>query len=655
MIAALILVAAIALAYSNTLRAPFVFDDIAAIRDNPTLRHLWPLSDVLAPPQAEGNTVGGRPVVNLTLALNYAMSGTATWSYHAANLLLHVGAALLVFGVVRRTLRLPILREKFGAVATSLAFAIAGLWALHPLQTEAVTYVVQRAESLAAFFQLLTLYAFIRGAEKLTRAEGMGEPTDAAKPLEGPNAGDWRWLAASVAACFLGAFTKETIVTAPVLVLLYDKTLVGGSWREAWRRRKAYYLLLALSWLPLAGLVLANAGRGGTAGFGVGVSAWAYSLTQYEAITRYLGLAVWPRPLVFDYGTYTALSWSDVAGPALLVWALVGATIFALVRRPVVGLAGGIFFLLLAPSSSVVPVASQVIAEHRMYLPLAAAVALVVLASYAWLGRRSLLVWGAAAVGLGVLTWQRNIVYGSELALWRDTVLHRPGNARAHSNLGNALLDAGRAAEAIPSYQEALRLHPGYSDAENNLGRALVKVGRTAEAVPHYEAALRAKPKSIEVATNLGSALAATGRAREAAGVYERALQLDATAAGPRYNLGNLYFQAGDFARAAETFGEVLRQHPEHNDARFNLAAALVRLNRVNEAVAAYEEILRRSPRDATAHAELANLLEHLNRAPEAIAHYEAALQLQPNFPAARAQLERLRVRVSPATGAMPR
>ncbi|MCE0497832.1 MAG: hypothetical protein LV481_07805, partial [Methylacidiphilales bacterium] len=156
----LILVLAALGAYANSFSGPFLFDDLSAIRGNPGIRHLWPPWAPLLPPGEL--TVGGRPILNLSFALNYAVSGFNVWSYHALNLLIHILAGLILLGVVRRTLLQPVLREKFGADAWPLALAVALLWTLHPLQTEAVTYLSQRAESLMGLFYLLTLYAFIR-------------------------------------------------------------------------------------------------------------------------------------------------------------------------------------------------------------------------------------------------------------------------------------------------------------------------------------------------------------------------------------------------------------------------------------------------------------------------------------------------------------
>ncbi len=622
LLAGLLFAVAVVAAYVPTLEAPLLFDDVASIRDNLSIRQLWPISGVLSPPYHEGATVGGRPILNLTLALNWAMSGPQVGSYHAVNLGIHLSAALLLGALVQITLRRPGVPARFQAGARSLATAIALLWALHPLQTAAVTAIIQRAESLAATFGLLTLYAFARGASSLAPR---------------------RWFALAVISGLGGIGTKETMVTAPVLVLLYDRTFFAGSFRAAWRQRRGLHLMLFATWLPLGVLVASHASRGGTAGLGGPLSSVAYAWTQCGAIVHYLGLTFLPYPLIFDYGLENIAPTFGLAPGALALGGLLGATLFSLWRAPAVGFLAAAFFVTLAPSSSVVPIASQLLAEHRMYLPLAALVTLLVLGVHTALGRRGRLVVAAVVVGWGTLTWRRNSTYRQEINLWQETVRHRPTNARALSNLGNALLSSGRAAEAVPHYETALRLSPGFADAHNNLGRALVQTGQMAAAVVHYEHALRGQPDSPVILTNLGSVLARQGRTAEALAVYERALQLDAGAVGARYNRGNLFGQLADFNAALADYVEVLRLVPEHVDARYNRAATLRRLNRLAEALAAYEDLVRRRPADAAAHAELGNLLAHAGRTEEARAHFEVALRLQPVFPAVRAALNQLR------------
>ncbi len=334
--------------YHNTFSAPFIFDDIPSIADNPTIRELRTAANLDVSPTWRGAGVAGRPMVNLSLALNHALGGDQVWGYHVFNLLLHIGAGLALFGIVRRTLLGERLIGTWGGAALPLAFAIALLWLVHPLQTESVTCVIQRTESMLGLFYLLALYGFIRSAE--------------------PGAGRGGAMTA-VAACLLGALTKEVIVTLPVIALLYDRAFVSGTFREAWRRRARLYLALASSWVVVGALVLRAESRGGTVGFGHGVTGWEYALTQCRALVLYLKLSFWPNPLVLDYGTTVVRDPLAVLPQGLLILALLAATAWALRRRPfdtaqgrpMLGFVGAFFFVILAPSSSVVPLITQTI------------------------------------------------------------------------------------------------------------------------------------------------------------------------------------------------------------------------------------------------------------------------------------------------------
>ena len=490
-----------------------------SIAGNATIRHL---ATAVWPPA--GATVSGRPVLNLSLAANYAVSGLSVWSYHALNLAIHVLAAWTLFGIVRRTLEL---RRLPGAA--SVAFCCALLWSLHPLLTESVTYVIQRAESLMGLFYLLTLYCFIRGA-----AAG-----PAVRRL---------WYVLSGLACLLGMATKEVMVTAPIVVLLYDRTFVAGSLRGALRQRRGLYAGLAATWALLLVLVLSTRGRAGTAGFASGVPWGSYALSQLPALTHYLRLCVWPRPLVFDYGSALAVRCAAArTGRRPDRGRSLAATAWAMARRPSLGFLGFCFFAILAPSSSIVPVATETMAEHRMYLPLIPVVVLAVLAVRRSLGRWALPACLALAAALSWATWQRNEAYLSEEGIWADTVAKRPGNERAQNNLGFLLSKApGRMQEAIDHYEAALRLKPDYAQAHANLASALVaRPGRLEDAVAHFEEALRLNPGLTEAHYNLACALETIpGRTGEAVAHYEEALRQNPDYAEAHYNLGCLLQKA---------------------------------------------------------------------------------------------------------------
>ena len=310
---AAILLAGLA-AYSNSFRCPFIFDDKIFV-NQPAAQHLWPIRPLLKAP---------RPVAQFTLALSHSLGGDV-WGYHAFNLTVHLLAALTLFGVVRRTLTLPALSgaegplfaPRFARASTALAFCIALLWALHPLQTESVTYIIQRMESLMGLFYLLTLYCFIRAVShqdtdpvvcgrKAALLQGNTPGTATDSPFPGVLASWWRkkWYAAAVLACALGMGSKEVMVTAPLVVLLYDRTFIAGSFREALRRRWGFYLALAASWLIVSRQIMEAFAPGAkSAGFGfAGVTLLQYARSEPGVILHYLALAFWPSGLCLDYG-----------------------------------------------------------------------------------------------------------------------------------------------------------------------------------------------------------------------------------------------------------------------------------------------------------------------------------------------------------------
>ena len=618
-----ILAAGTAAIYSHTLSVPLIQDDAPAITDNPSIRSILPAWGVLSPPSDA--PVAGRPLLNLSYALNYAAGGTAVPGYHLVNLFIHVLGAWTLFALVRRTLLRPVLARRFGSAASALALAVSATWAWHPIQTESVTYVSQRAESLMGLFYLLTLYCFARGAE----ASGGRRRSI--------------WFTVSVLSLLAGAGSKEVIVTAPLLVFLYDRTFFSGGFRQAWRLRWPLYLAMIAACIPL-GVRALNLRHVGV-GYASGIAWWAYGLTESRVIIKYLLLTLWPNPLVFDYGWYEpsrlAATWPYV----ILLASMLIATVVSLRRAPALGFAACWFLLILAPTSSVVPIIGQSMAENRMYLPLAGIAAAAVLGAYAAVGRWSLLAFGAVAVGLGLGTVRRNQDYASELAIWSDTVDKCPANVRAHNNLGLTLeAIPGRLGDAIVQFKEALRLRQDYPEAHYNLGNAFTKTpGRLTDAIAEYEEALRLRPNFGDAQNNLGTALLnVPGRLSDAIGHLEEAARLKPTSPEVRNDLGNALFSSpGRRNDAIAQYLEALRLKPDYPEAHYNLGNALFNTpGRLNEAIAQYEEALHLKPDYPEAHNSLGIALEQVpGRLNDAIAHYEESLRLKPDFSSAHNNL----------------
>jgi len=608
-------------AYHATLRVPFLFDDASAVLGNASIRHLWPPGPILQPPSDA--TVAGRPLLNLSFALNYAVGGLDPRGYHAFNLAVHLIGGLALFGLAARTLRSPALRNRFGAAADFVAFTLAAVWLLHPVQTASVTYVSQRAESMMGAFYLLTLYAFSRRTDS-------------------PHPG--RWDLAAVICAVLGAVCKEVMMTAPVVVLLYDRTFVSGSFGAAWRRHRRVYLGLAASWLVL-GWQLTGLRGGHAVGFGQGTGALAYALTECEVVVRYLGLAIWPDPLVFDYGETLVRTPAEMFVYAGVLAALLIGTGALLRWRPVAGFLAACFFVILAPTSSVVPIVHQPMAENRLYLPLAAIVAGGVAGSFVLAGRRAFFAIAAVLIaGLAALTLQRNRDFESEISIWRDTVAKRPENPRARYNYGHALAAAHRVADAVPEYLAALRLKPDYAEAHHNLGNALAALGRPDEAVPHYQAALRLEPNYASAHYNLGTTLVELGQWPAAIQEFEQALRLEPGAAGVHYNLGAVLARTGRVDDAIAHYAESLRLSPVYPEAQTNWGNLLAQSGRWADAKAHYESALATSPGYVEAHINLGNALLQLGQRGEAIRHYEAAIRLEPRSAEAHYNLGNLQL-----------
>jgi Flp pilus assembly protein TadD len=554
------LVLAGAAVYANALHGPFTFDDEAAITGNASIRSL---GAALTPPD-RGEPVAGRPIANLSFALNYAIGGLDVRGYHAFNIALHIACAIALFALARR--HLP----------DGAAFAASLLWLVHPLTTEAVNYVSQRTETLMALFYLLTLLAAARDRVGL-----------------------------AVATCAAGMACKETMATAPLVVLLYDRTFRFGSFVAAWRARWRFYAALASTWGLLAALIWSGP-RWETAGFATGVSPWTYLLNQAVMIVEYLRRVVWPRGLVLDYGEPVAYMLSDVLWQGAIVMALLAATGWALVRRPAAGFVAACAFIILAPTSSIIPIATEVGAERRMYLPLAAIVVLVVAAAQ-HLPVRPVMA-AVVALLLAAGTVARNAEYRDALTLWESTLARWP-TPRAHRNVATELKRAGRAAEALVHVR--LSLSPEHPEARYALGYELFEQGHHAEAASELARFIGEVPQD----PNVGSAHALIA----AALLKEQRL-----------------------AEAAPHLREAARRRPDMAERWITLGVTLAEMREFPEAEAALRKGVASAPRDSTARMMLGLVLAAQGRLPDAAAELRVSIALNPSNAEAREHLTRI-------------
>jgi tetratricopeptide (TPR) repeat protein len=417
--------------------------------------------------------------------------------------------------------------------------------------------------------------------------------------------------------------TKESMVVAPLAVLLYDRVFEFTSMRDALRARGGFYAALAVTWVEL-GLLMWRWPRS-TVG-AAKVSPWTYLLNQAQMIVRYLWLSVWPHALVLDYGLPRSIGVGDVLPQALLLVAMLAGTIVALARWPSIGFLGTMFFLTLAPTSSLVPIASEVGAERRMYLPLAAvSVFAVTLGSLLlerlrarWPARSRALTATAAVASLAVVaalsvrTMARNREYAEPVSLWEGSVARWP-NGRARFSLATEYISAGRHEEAVAQLREAVNDYP---DARAGLGAELVMQGRPAEAIGVLNVFIDDKPSQpnrIPARLLLGQALLTQGQIEAAASQFKAILDLDPSSRSANQGMGIVariqaarFLEQGKVAPAEVEAREALRRNPGDAEAHNILGAALASRGELAAAIQEFQEALRISPEHKSAGTNLA-------------------------------------------------
>lgn len=523
LLAGFFLVVVLLLVYLPSFKAPFIFDDQQNIVENATLRSLWPIWNAFHAPAESG--LVGRPLINMTLALNFAWSGNAPWSYHVVNLAIHLGATLLLWALLNAVMQggempslIPLKWRWF------LPWTCALLWGIHPIQTQAVTYVIQRCESLMGLFFIATLFAYVRSWRSKHTL---------------------RWQALGLFAFLACLACKEVAVTMFPVALAMSWVLQSENPIKAIRRTPLLFfgIIGAIGCLLLAMIM------------GLGYSTHAdhllpsgvnYTVAQGPILLRYLRLAFWPSDLTLDYGWPVGLPQDNWLG-ALVVVALLVASVWLLWRRHWIGLLGSLFFLILAPTS-LVPLPDPIF-EHRMYLPMGAVVVLVVIGGISlanrWevaapkypVARMLLLGFFSLSLPLGWRTYRRNEDYQSSLSIWSDTLRKRPQNFRAYHGVAGALNEKGDWAGSLPFLRRAALLNPTSFSVRNDLGIDLIRLQRPQEAIVELEQALKFVPTSAMAHNNLGAAFLTEGDVDRAIKEFQTALKLKPDYVSPRRNL----------------------------------------------------------------------------------------------------------------------
>jgi Flp pilus assembly protein TadD len=620
-IVALVFILLALVAFGPALDAPFDFDDGPAIVENSSSRSL---SSAIWPGAQQGSPVAGRPVVNVSFAVNAAMNRSLgvedprrqTIVFHATNLVLHVVVALLIVAVVYRTL------SNFG-----LAAIVAGLWLVLPIQTEAVNYVTQRSEILVSLFYVLTLYASIRSWEPSRRT---------------------RWIVLAVTSSALGMLSKEVMITAPIIVLLYDRAFRAQSWRSIWgdgARRVLYASLFATTLIVIVG-AFARA-RGHSVGFDGPVTPWRYFWTQAWAIPHYVRLAFWPSGLAFDYGVKPIATSANIVGFVML--AVAGAATLVALSKPAwrwLGFLGAWFFLILAPSSSIVPIQTEIAAERRVYLAIGAVVVLVVIAGDRILrGRvRGASLVAAAGIVAIVVSARRSVQYRDLVVRWTDAVAATPNNGRAYDNLASALLrlEPPNIAAADSVLQRAIVVDPTFAPAWFRKATIALAERRTAATESLLVRAVALDPHHADARHRLEQLAVMQierGRGGEAVRGLEQLARNDARSGITLGLLSLAYAQDRRDSLAARVADSAVA-NAHDNPAVFVLAGrALFTVGELGDAAEYTRQAVRLRPNDVEGLARLAIIEATLGNRPMAMQLAQRAVALAPSDSLAREAL----------------
>ena len=561
--------------FANGLSGSFYLDDNEFLERRPAIRTL----------STAWYSLPTRRVGTVSFAINYRLHKFDPRGYRMVNIAIHGLAACALFGFARRTLVLPGVADWYASRATALGWSIAAVWLVHPLQTGSVTYVVQRFEALMGLFFLFALYALARVAEARTA---------------------WPWLAASLASVALAAQTKEIAAMFPAVAIAYDRVFLASGWRELARRRGWYHLAaigIAL-WMIYQVRSALLPERAGSAGFGVAsVTPWEYFRSQAGVLVHYLWLSVWPGTLCLDYRWPIAHSPSDIYVPGLLIVGLLAITAWALWRAPRWGFLGVCFFAILAPTSSIMPIADLAF-EHRMYLPLAAVVAVAVLAAARFAGpswprrsdvsevatrtdgnavlssgadwKRGALVpaalLGVVLVALSARTIVRNRDYLDPVRMWNSVLAVSPWNYRAHNQVALQYEQRGRLEDAERHFQETLRYRPDAWWVDVGIGNLRARQNRLADAERHFRRDAEHKAGVGLAAANLGRLREREKKWSEAVMFYDVAVARDPGHINVWLAKANAHAHLGQAAEAAATYRHVLELDPRSVDAKRGLA-----------------------------------------------------------------------------------
>ncbi len=602
-------------AYSNSMVGVFLLDDHIHIVDNPLIRSLSPLGKFVSP--------GGlRQLTMFSFALNYQFGGLDTFGYHLANLGVHLTAAVALFGLLRMTFVSQPYQFHLPVSGRTLATTVVCLWVVHPVNSQAVNYIIQRSELL--FTLALFLFLLLCSVSAKARLQ-------------------WPWLAAAWFVYCLGFGCKELMVTALPIGLLYDRAFLSPSWIAIWRARKWFYMA-CLAPLAIGLVVIGPTILGSKAAVGLqlaSVTPIEYLRSQPGVILHYLRLCVIPWPLIFDHGWPVERSAWLIAVTTITFSSLLALNVWLWFRWPRFAFWFLSLAIVLAPTSSIVPL-QDLCVEHRMYAP--SAFALVILASAVFVCGRylfhdhpkgvSLTVCALVTIALAMTTYTRNSDYHSPIRMWTDVIQKTSTGSirsrllgRAYSNLGEAYGNANEWDRSIEMLEKALQFQQFPTQVHANLARAYIAKRQPDAAVEHYQKAIELSPESARIRQLAGLVESMRGQFASAEDHFRKAHELDPSDTTILVNLGVCLVNRGRLPEAEEWLRKAITADRMFAEARQRLVELLLRKGRNEVALEEAHEYQQLFNEDPIANLQLGQTLVANQRIDDAISHLKLAAE----------------------------
>jgi len=647
----LVFVALSFLIYSNTLEVPFIFDDTTKIQNNPHVRITKLSFKKIAKAAFNEYSAINRPVGNITFALNYYFHQYNLRGYHLVNITIHILTGIFLYLLIKTTLNIPLLNHKYDQSGL-IAFFSALLWLAHPIQTQSITYIVQRLNSMAAMFYILAFLLYVKGRIRQRRLATQNAQSETGvnkttNPSSDNRKTAFRFPLSAYGLYFSGAILgwilalgcKQIAATLPFFILLYEWYFFQDLNKD-WLKRHLKYFVGMILLFGLIGLIYLEFDPWGKIKFYYDRQDFTFTervLTQFRVVLHYISLLFFPHPsrLNLDYDYPLSHSLVDPITTLLSLCSIIGflgLAGFTAKKNRLVSFCIFWFFGNLVIESSVIPLA--IIFEHRTYLPSMLVSAMTATLIFRYIKPK----WLAVSVLCGITivcsiwTYQRNSVWGDGVTFWRDCVEKSPNKARPHLGLGEALLVAENTDEAIVHLREAFRIKPDFAEAHFNMGCALLKQEKIDEAMVHLKKALKIKPIFPDAQINLGDALVQKGRFDEAMVHLKEALKVKPYKAELHINLGASLVGLGKINEAIDHYREALRIEPDNADAKNNLNSALKHLGKIDEEIAKISEAIKLHPENPEPHYDMAILYQRKGELDEAIENYQKALSIYPNY-----------------------